>query len=880
MQRRSSSEIRRIFLEFFAERGHRIVPSSSLVPADDPTLLFTNAGMVQFKRTFLGEEQRDYTRAASAQKCVRAGGKHNDLENVGRTARHHTFFEMLGNFSFGDYFKAEAIAFAWELLTGVFGLPKEQLWVTVFEEDDEAERLWRQETDVAPERIVRMGEKDNFWSMGETGPCGPCSEILIDQGPAFPGTLYDDGDRYLELWNLVFMQFNRDEAGNLTPLPRPSIDTGMGLERISAVLQGVESNYETDLLRPIIDHTAQLAGVRYGEDEAADFSMRVIADHARAMTFLIGDGVLPSNVGRGYVLRRIMRRAMRHANRLGFREPVLFRLADTVVERMKAPYPEIEKARHTIARVIEAEETRFLDTLDRGLRRLESAIEGMKPGDRLPGEVVFKLYDTYGFPVDLTADIVRGRGITLDEAGFAAEMEKQRQTSGGQLPGTREEKGHYRKIAQQTGETFFDGYRHLSGEGKILAILQGDTLLDRARAGEEVEIVTDATVFYGESGGQIGDSGIFTAPGGVRVRIVDTQKPLPGLIVHRGRVEAGEIAVGDRVEMRVDAPRRRSIMLNHSATHLLHAALRRILGEHVRQQGSLVHFDRLRFDFSHFGPLDPVQIHDIEELVNEEIIADETVTTELMELEEAKAAGALALFGEKYADVVRVVRIGDFSIELCGGTHVSHTGEIGYLKLTGESGISAGVRRVEAVSGPGAWRYVDRLQRELREIAEMVKAGGGNVTEKVGKILQRQKQLEQNLEALQARLSEAASNEILRNVREIGGTKVLAARVESEDPKGLRELYDRLKGRLDNAVMLLGATHDGRVMLLCGVTGAARKRFHAGKLIGQIARIVGGRGGGRPEMAQAGGNRPEALEAALEKLYEMVTERTDETRGT
>ena len=867
-----TADIRRTFLDFFEQKGHAIVPSSSLVPANDPTLLFTNAGMVQFKDVFLGRETRPYTRAASAQRCVRAGGKHNDLENVGYTARHHTFFEMLGNFSFGDYFKREAIAYAWELLTEVFRLPPERLWVTVYAEDDEAADIWLEEIGIDPARFTRIGDKpdgaryesDNFWAMGDTGPCGPCSEIFYDHGPEVPGgppgSPDEDGDRYVEIWNLVFMQYNRDAEGNLHPLPRPSVDTGMGLERLAAVLQGVHSNYEIDLFRHLIAAAAEVLGTR----ETDDVSLRVIADHIRSCAFLITDGVLPSNEGRGYVLRRIIRRAIRHGYLLGAKEPFFYRLVAPLAEEMGDAYPELVAARPQVERVLRQEEERFAETLEKGMALLEEAIAGLE-GKVIPGELVFRLYDTYGFPVDLTADIARERNLTLDMAGFEREMAAQRERA---RTASRFEVDYNAGLKVDVC-TEFTGYEHLVERARIEALYRNEDAVERLRAGEKGVVVLDHSPFYAESGGQVGDTGMIETAT-ARFRVTDTQKS-GHAILHIGEVEEGELVVGEEVEARVDEARRRAIMLNHSATHLLHAALRRVLGEHVQQKGSLVGPDRLRFDFSHFEPLTEAQLREVEHLVNEQIRRDLEVEARIMPLEEARRTGAMALFGEKYGDEVRVLQMGDFSIELCGGTHVRRVGEIGLFKIVSESGIAAGVRRIEAVTGEKALEYAEDIESRLHHIAALLKAPPEQADEKVAQLLERQRTLEKELERLRAKLAASQGSALTDRTVEVEGIPVLATRLEDGTPvKVLRETLDQLRNRLGSGVVVLGTVNEGKVNLVAGVTKDLTDRIHAGDLIRAVAERVGGKGGGRPDMAQAGGNRPEQLDAALAAVPELV----------
>jgi alanyl-tRNA synthetase len=862
-----SAELRQAFLDYFAEHGHTLVDSSPLVPGNDPTLLFTNAGMVQFKDVFTGRERRPYSRAASAQRCVRAGGKHNDLENVGYTARHHTFFEMLGNFSFGDYFKREAIGYAWEFLTKTLAIPPERLWVTVFRDDDEAAEIWLDEIGVARERFTRCGEKDNFWAMGDTGPCGPCSEIFYDHGPEVaggpPGSADEDGDRYVEIWNLVFMQYDRDAAGKLTPLPHPSVDTGMGLERLAAVMQGVHSNYDIDLFRHLIDAAAEATGCTDRNNK----SLRVIADHIRSAAFLVVDGVTPGNEGRGYVQRRIIRRAIRHGYQLGQQEPFFYRLVAPLVAEMGAAYPELAHRQDQAERVLKTEEERFADTLDQGLRILGEAISSLS-GKQIPGDTVFRLYDTYGFPTDLTADIARERGLTLDMAGFEAEMAKQKERAR-----AASQFGSAQAVAiDLEGETDFSGYEGLTDEGTIVGIYVDGEARDALQTGEDGLVVLDVTPFYAESGGQVGDTGTLETETAV-LQVNDTQKQGEAVICHIGRMVHGELMVGDRVQANVDRDRRRAIALHHSATHLLHAALRQVLGDHVQQRGSLVGSDRLRFDFSHFEPVGGEQLRAIERLVNAQIRANHTVETRIMDLEDAKASGAMALFGEKYAEQVRVLRMGDFSTELCGGTHVRAVGDIGLFKIISEGGISSGVRRIEAVAGDLALDWVEEEEDRLRRIATLVKGSGADIDKKVSALVERGKRLEKELEQLKARLASAAGSDLAGQAVDIGGVKVLAVQLDGADPKALRETVDQLKNKLGSGIVVLASDSGGKVSLIAGVTKDLTGRFKAGDLIKAVAELVGGRGGGRPDMAQAGGNDPAGIPAALKTAMRWVEER-------
>ena len=868
----SSAELRSQFLEFFKSKGHEVVPSSPLVPANDPTLLFTNAGMVQFKDVFLGRESRPYSRAASSQRCVRAGGKHNDLENVGYTARHHTFFEMLGNFSFGDYFKRDAILYAWELLTEVYKIPADKLWVTVYETDDEAYDIWAKEVGVPTDRITRIGDKpdggsDNFWQMGDTGPCGPCTEIFYDHGPEVaggpPGTPEEDGDRYIEIWNLVFMQYDRDTKGNLNPLPKPSVDTGMGLERLAAVMQGVHSNYEIDLFQNLIKAIAKLAGVQDLEKP----SLKVIADHIRSCSFLITDGVLPSNEGRGYVLRRIIRRAARHGHQLGVTEPFFHKLVQPLVDEMGAAYPELANAQSQVERVLKQEEERFNETLEQGLKILEEDIRQMS-GTEIPGETVFKLYDTYGFPVDLTNDIARERGLTLDMAGFEREMEGQRSRARAASQFAED----YSQAAQVEAETQFTGYDRLEDEGTVVALLKGGQPVEALEAGEEGIVVLDRSPFYAESGGQVGDAGTLTADG-LRFEIRDTQKQGKAWL-HIGDLKQGTLAVGTTLNAQVDGARRQAIKLNHSATHLMHAALRQVLGEHVQQKGSLVTPERLRFDFSHFEPVTREQLAEVERIVNAEIRANQDTSAQEMSMDDALEAGALALFGEKYGDRVRVLKIG-FSTELCGGTHVERVGDIGLFKIVGESGVASGVRRIEAVTGDNALNWIDGQTERLDRVAELVKAGRGEADEKVQQLVERSRSLEKEIERLKAKLASQAGSDLASQAVDVAGIKVLAAKLEGADPKSLRDTVDQLKNKLQHAAIVLATVSGDRVSLVAGVTKDETGRIKAGELVNVVAQQVGGKGGGRPDMAQAGGKDPAALDGALQAVPEWVQSQLD-----
>ena len=860
---KSSADIRKLFLDFFADKGHEVVSSSPLVPANDPTLLFTNAGMVQFKETFLGQETRAYTRAVTTQRCVRAGGKHNDLENVGYTARHHTFFEMLGNFSFGDYFKREAIQYAWEFLTVTLGLPADKLWVTVYEEDDEAADIWLKEIGISENQFSRIGAKDNFWSMGDTGPCGPCSEIFYDHGPEVaggpPGTPEEDGDRYIEIWNLVFMQYNRSADGTLTPLPKPSVDTGMGLERLAAVLQNKHNNYDIDLFQHLIKAIQDLSGT----EDSSNFSLRVIADHIRSCSFMIADGVHPSNEGRGYVLRRIIRRAIRHGHKLGLKDAFFSKLVQPLVDEMGEAFPELAQAQALVEKALLQEENRFADTLDNGLRILDQAIEDM--GDKeIPGETVFLLYDTYGFPIDLTADIARERGLTIDIAGFEREMEAQRNRarSASQFSGAVGE-----SVTIDT-ETDFCGYDHTQESGTITDIIVGDEHVDSLKEGQEGILVLDHTPFYAESGGQVGDHGEITSDK-ASFSVTDTRKQGKAF-THIGRCENGGFQVGEKVTAQVDENNRQSTALNHSATHLLHAALRNVLGDHVTQKGSLVDPQRLRFDFSHFEPVTPAQLHDIERMVNQQIRLNHPVETRLMALEEAKQSGAMALFGEKYDEKVRVLSMSDFSIELCGGTHVKSTGDIGLFKITAEAGIASGVRRIEAVTGETALDYIDATQSTLDQVADLLKTKPENVQDKTSALVQRSRELEKELESLKAKLASSAGDDLAGSAQDINGIKVLASTLEGADGKALREAVDQLKNKLGSAAIVLTSVKDEKITIIAGVTKDITDKIRAGDLVGHVAGQVGGKGGGRPDMAQGGGNEPQNLPAALASVSDWV----------
>jgi alanyl-tRNA synthetase len=873
---KTSADIRSAFLDFFAVKDHQVVESSPLVPANDPTLLFTNAGMVQFKDVFTGKEKRPYLRAVSSQRCVRAGGKHNDLENVGYTARHHTFFEMLGNFSFGDYFKREAIQYAWEFLTEVMQLPAEKLWVTVYLDDDEAAAIWLDEIGVDPARFTRIGDKpggkpfesDNFWSMGETGPCGPCSEIFFDHGPGVsggpPGTPEEDGDRYIEVWNLVFMQYNRDADGKMTPLPKPSVDTGMGLERLAAVMQGVHSNYEIELFQGLIKAAAEATET----EDLTSKSLRVIADHIRACAFLIVDGVTPGNEGRGYVLRRIIRRAIRHGYQLGQQQPFFYQLVDALDVQMGDAYPELRRAKALVARVLKLEEERFAETIEQGMKILDEAIEGLE-ARVIPGSLVFKLYDTFGFPTDLTADIARERELEIDHDGFEREMEGQR---------SRARAASHFGMERATdvdieGETDFTGYERLNDSATVVALFSDGRSADRLSAGENGMVVLDRTPFYAESGGQAGDVGHLRVPGGGEFAVTDTRKQAGTVFAHIGELRSGELRVGDSVSAEVDTGRRQDTALNHSATHLLHAALRQVLGDHVTQKGSLVEAERLRFDFSHFEPLTREQLIEIERLVNEQIRGNHMVETRIMAIEDAKASGALALFGEKYDALVRVLRMGDFSTELCGGTHVKALGNIGLFKITVETGIASGVRRIEAVTGGRAIEWIEADEERLQRIGGLINAGKEELEDKLSRLVERSKRLEKELEQLKSKLASAAGSDLASQAVDVNGTKVLAARLDGADPKSLRDTLDQLKNKLGSGVILLAAVNGEKVNLIAGVTKDLTDRCRAGDLVKIAAEQVGGKGGGRPDMAQAGGSDPKGVAKALELAQGWAAER-------
>ncbi|MFI4628440.1 alanine--tRNA ligase [Klebsiella quasipneumoniae] len=870
---KSTAEIRQAFLDFFHSKGHQVVASSSLVPHNDPTLLFTNAGMNQFKDVFLGLDKRNYSRATTAQRCVRAGGKHNDLENVGYTARHHTFFEMLGNFSFGDYFKQDAIKYAWELLTGEnwFALPKEKLWVTVYETDDEAYDIWANEVGVPRERIIRIGDNkgapfasDNFWQMGDTGPCGPCTEIFFDHGDHIwggpPGSPEEDGDRYIEIWNIVFMQFNRQADGTMEPLPKPSVDTGMGLERIVAVLQHVNSNYDIDLFRDLIASVAKVTGAT----DLTNKSLRVIADHIRSCAFLIADGVIPSNENRGYVLRRIIRRAIRHGNMLGAKDTFFWKLVAPLIAVMGSAGEELKQQQAQVEQVLKTEEEQFARTLERGLALLDEELSKLK-GDTLDGETAFRLYDTYGFPVDLTADVCRERNIKVDEAGFEAAMEEQRRRA-------RESSGFgadYNAMIRVDGASEFKGYDHLELNGKVTALFIDGKAVDSVSAGQEAVVILDQTPFYAESGGQVGDKGELKGAG-FSFAVSDTQK-YGQAIGHIGKVASGSLKVGDAVQADVDEARRQRIRLNHSATHLMHAALRQVLGTHVAQKGSLVNDKALRFDFSHFEAMKPEEIRAVEDLVNAQIRRNLAIETNIMDIDAARASGAMALFGEKYDDRVRVLRMGDFSTELCGGTHAARTGDIGLFRITSESGTAAGVRRIEAVTGEGAMAMLHAQSDQLSDIAQLLKGDSHNLGEKVRAALERTRQLEKELQQLKEQAAAQESANLSSKAEEINGVKLLVSELAGVEPKMLRTMVDDLKNQLGSTVVVLATVADGKVSLIAGVSKDVTDRVKAGELVGMVAQQVGGKGGGRPDMAQAGGTDASALPAALASVKGWVS---------
>ncbi|MFH0823834.1 MAG: alanine--tRNA ligase [Pseudomonadota bacterium] len=874
----TAAQLREAFLKFFEENGHTRVPSSSLIPTGDNTLLFTNAGMVQFKNVFTGTEKRSFRRAVTAQKCLRVSGKHNDLENVGHTARHHTFFEMMGNFSFGDYFKEDAIAFGWKFLADVVGLPKEKLYVTVYKDDEEAVTLWGKVAGLKPQEVIRLGEKDNFWSMGDTGPCGPCSEIHFDQGAALGCGRPDCGpdcdcDRFLELWNLVFMQFDRDASGNMTPLPKPSIDTGLGLERLAAVAQGKPGNWESDLFGPVIARLEELCGKKCLGGDMDSIAIRVMADHARAAAFLIADGVFPSNEGRGYVLRRILRRALRYGKLVGLNEPFLYDSALVTVSHMGSAYPELTAQSLLIEKVIRNEEERFLETLARGLVLFEEEADRVR-GDgqsTLPGSVAFRLYDTFGFPLDLTEDLARESGLAVDSAGFDGEMAAQRQRARQSWEAMQgEDATAVKRILSAGIRSDFTGYETLSDFGVVTAIIRDGKEVETALAGEKVDLVTDRTPFYGESGGQVGDHGTMRS-NGCELTVEDATKPLADLTIHRCFVKIGSLSVGARVEMTVHTEIRSSIAANHTATHILQWALRQVLGDHVKQSGSLVTPERLRFDFTHFAAVSEDELVRVEDLVNERIRENGSVGARLTPIKEAMNSGAMALFGEKYGDTVRLVSVGGFSKELCGGTHVQNTGEIGLFKIVGEGGIAAGVRRIEAVTARSAEKFVKSLDRDMKLIAQRLKCSTNDVPARVERLLEERRAGEREIETLKAKLASKLAGDILDGVREINGVKVLARLLDDiSSPKDLREYADRVRDRLDSGVALLGASNDGKALLIALVTKDLTSRFHAGNIVKQASVLVGGSGGGRPDMAQAGGPNVGQLAPALESVFDYV----------
>ncbi len=881
----TGNEIRKSFLDYFVKQGHTVVRSSSLVPEKDPTLLFTNAGMVQFKNVFLGVERLPYARAASSQKCLRISGKHNDLEAVGRDTYHHTFFEMLGNWSFGDYYKEEAIAWAWELLIKEWGLPKDKLWATVYQDDNDAERLWIKISGLPKERVLRFGEKDNFWEMGEVGPCGPCSEIHIDRGSEACDRKKEKGHhcringdcaRFIELWNLVFIQYNRGEDKKLEELPAKHVDTGMGLERITAVLQGVLSNYDIDFMRDLIAATEKLAGKKYGADPGADISFRVIADHARAVSFLIADGVAPSNEGRGYVLRRLLRRAARHGRMIGLQEPFLHRVAATVAEIMGGAYPELQSEEQRISETIRGEEERFGETLEKGLVLLEEAVGKLKRQKKkiLSGEVAFRLYDTFGFPLDLTEDILRTEGVGVNQAGFEKLMEEQRSRGreAREVESSTYIKGDVTLV--KASETRFVGYDRLDAESGVLAIYGQGEGKSEAVEGAEVDLITGATPFYGESGGQVGDRGTIETTRGDRMEVVDTQHPTSQITVHRGRIKRGRIQVGDKVYLRVDPKFRQRTRLNHSATHILHSVLREELGSHVRQAGSLVAPGRLRFDFNHTGAIAEDKLAEIEEKVNERVRLDAEVKIEESSFDEAIRKGALAFFGDKYGDHVRVVKIGDFSTELCGGTHVHRSGEIGIFKLQTEGGVAAGVRRIEAVTGEGALDLVRKYEQKLREIGALVRASGDETVEKVKKLLQQQKEFEREIERLRGQMGKNQIPDLLAKRQNIDGADVLITQVDGVDAKQLREIADQLKEKMGSGFIFLAGPREDNVTLVSSVSPDLTKRYHAGNIVKEVAPIVGGGGGGRPDFAQAGGKDPSKTDEVLKRVWDIIKKST------
>jgi alanyl-tRNA synthetase len=867
MKKMTSAELRAAFLEFFRQHGHSVQPSSSLIPGNDPTLLFTNAGMVQFKDVFLGREKLGFTRAATSQRCVRAGGKHNDLENVGYTARHHTFFEMLGNFSFGDYFKRDAIHFAWDFLTQELGISPQKLWVTVFDEDSEAEAIWLEDVKIDPTRFSRIGAKDNFWSMGDVGPCGPCTEIFYDHGEHIaggpPGSPDEDGDRYIEIWNLVFMQYDRDKDGTLTPLPAPSVDTGMGLERISAIMQGVHSNYEIDLFQNLLKVAAALANTQ----DLNNSSLRVIADHIRSCAFLIADGVLPSNEGRGYVLRRIIRRAIRHGYRLGIHDTFFFKLVAPLVAEMGSAYPELAQAQEQVERVLKKEEERFAETLEQGMKILEACVSKLET-PLIPGDVVFLLYDTYGFPVDLTADFARENNLSVDHGGFEVEMAAQRDRAraGGSFA------ADYDQDIKHDSHTQFTGYSEQQGAAQIMGLFKQGQPVATLQAGDEGVVILDKTPFYAESGGQAGDTGRIIA-NGATFEVQDTQKQGGQLFLHKGKLLQGSLSEGQSCDVSINVATRKATECNHSATHLLHAALRQTLGGHVAQKGSQVNEERLRFDFSHFEPMTESELASVEQLVNAQIRLNNPVTADIMAKDDAVKAGAMALFGEKYGDEVRVLKIGEFSTELCGGTHVSRAGDIGLFKIVSETGVAAGVRRIEGVTGQGALTWIAEREKALLQIAGLLKSSPDKTADKVQQLLDKTRTLEKELEKLKSKLASSAGDELTSQAVDINGVKVLAVKLDDVDPKALRDLADQLKNKLGSAALLLATVSGDKVSLIASVSKDSMDKVKAGELVNFVALQVGGKGGGRPDMAQAGGNDPAGLAAALAQVPEWVRER-------
>jgi len=874
----TGQELRNKFLQYFKDRQHTVVASYPLVPKNDPTLLFTNAGMVQFKDIFLGDEKREYTRAVTVQKCVRAGGKHNDLEMVGRTSRHHTFFEMLGNFSFGDYFKKEAIQYGWEFLTEIIGLPRDRLYISVFQDDDEAFNIWANDMKMPRERIFRMDEKDNFWAMGPTGPCGPCSEIFIDQGKNMgcgksSCAVGCDCDRYLEIWNLVFMQFDRDTSGKLTPLPKPSIDTGMGLERLAAVVQGRTTNYDTDLMMSIINESAKITGCVYGKDDEVNVSLRVLTDHARASTFLIGDGVIPSNEGRGYVLRKIMRRALRHGKLLGQKNPFFHKITSKVIEDFKGAYPDLTSNSDFIKRVVLNEEESFGSTLNFGTQRLEEILQKVRKEklSSIPGEEIFKLYDTYGFPTDLVEETAKDAGLKMDMAGYEKAMQEQKSKAMASWKGSGEKEvaPFYKEFSQSSVPTEFEGYISNEENAKILAILKEETKIETANQGDDIELLVDRTPFYGESGGQVGDSGTAFNEN-VQLKLLNTIKPLPGLIVHKAKILNGSIKTGDSLTLRIDKLNRKNTALNHSATHLLHAALKEVLGEHIKQAGSLVAPDRLRFDYTHFSPLTEKERHKIESLVNEKVRDNIQVSTKEMEIEEALKEGAMALFGEKYGDRVRVVSVPGFSKELCGGTHVSATGDIGLFRIVSEGGIASGVRRIEAVTGAAAYHKVNSEHESLSAIRSVLKAPANEELSKVKKLLEKNRELEKEILLLKEKIVSGKDSSEEDDIQKMGDISFLIKNLDGTDAKTLRTYIDNAKNKLKSGIVVAGSVSDGKVAMAAGVTKDLTKKFHAGNIIKEIAVIVGGSGGGRPDMAQAGGTHTDKLDEALKKAEEII----------